>query len=132
MPPIISELIKITVAQGFKLDSPNFAQLRNSAVANGVKEQYYGNCTDTPNTLLWVIRACFFPLAFWTLCFLPLPKEWLSDKGPLESPEFRNAVKLMDVKGKPESYYLPFPHDSLPRPALTAPVCELVRPPIVR
>jgi hypothetical protein len=64
MPPIISELINFSVAQGFKLDSPGFAQLRKAAVANGVKEQYYGTCTDTPNTLLWVIRAYF--------SFLPL------------------------------------------------------------
>jgi hypothetical protein len=65
MPPIVSELIKFSVARGFKLDSPDFAQLR-TAVTNGgrVKEQYYGTCTDTPNTLLWVIRAYF--------SFLPL------------------------------------------------------------
>jgi hypothetical protein len=106
MPPIISELLKFSVARGFKLDSPGFAQLRKAAVAYGVKEQYYGTCTDTPNTLLWVIQ-------------------WLADKGPLESPEFRMAVEALDVKGKPESYYLPFAHDSLPRDALTAPLCEL-------
>ena len=64
MPPIVSELIKFNVARGFKLDSPDFAQLRKAAVANRVKEQYYGICTDTPNTLLWVIRAY--------LSFLPL------------------------------------------------------------
>ena len=62
MPPIVSELIKFTVARGFKLDSPNFARLRNSAVANGVKEQYFGSCKDTPNTLLWVIRVYLFLL----------------------------------------------------------------------
>jgi len=62
MPPIVSELIKFTVARGFKLDSPNFARLRNSAVANGVKEQYFGTCKDTPNTLLWVIRVYLFLL----------------------------------------------------------------------
>lgn len=45
--------------------------------------------------------------------------------------EFRKAVKALDVEGNPDSYYLPFAHDSLPRPALTAPLCELVRPPIV-
>jgi hypothetical protein len=64
MPPIVSELIKFSVAPVFKLDSPDFAQLRKAAIANGVKEQYYGTCTDTPNTLLWVIRAY--------LSFLPL------------------------------------------------------------
>jgi hypothetical protein len=57
MPPIVSELIKFSVKRGFKLDAPDFAQLRQAAVTNGVKEQYYGTCTDTPNTLLWVIRA---------------------------------------------------------------------------
>ncbi|KAF8240100.1 hypothetical protein L208DRAFT_1449600 [Tricholoma matsutake] len=106
MPPIVSELIKFSVAHGFKFDSSGFAQLRKAAVANGVKEQYYGTCTDTPNTLLWVIQ-------------------WLADKGPLESTEFRKAVKALDVEGNPDSYYLPFAHDSLPRPALTAPLCEL-------
>jgi hypothetical protein len=60
MPPIISELIKFSVAHGFKLDSPSFSMLRKSVVANGVKEQYYGTCTDTPNTLFWVIRAYLF------------------------------------------------------------------------
>ncbi|KIM35066.1 hypothetical protein M413DRAFT_32774 [Hebeloma cylindrosporum] len=106
MPPILSEIIKFKIAPGFELDSPNFAQLRESAVANGVKEQYYGICMDTPNTLFWVIQ-------------------WLADRGPLESLEFRNAVKVLDVEGTPESYYLPFGDDSLPRPALTVPLCEL-------
>jgi hypothetical protein len=66
MPPIVSELIKFSVARGFKLDSANFARLRQAAVTNGVKEQYYGTCTDTPNTLLWIIRAY---LTFLTLDF---------------------------------------------------------------
>ena len=57
MPPILSELIKCSVTRGVKLDSPSFAQLRQAAVANGVKEQYYATCTDAPTTLLWVIRA---------------------------------------------------------------------------
>ena len=127
MPPIISELIKFSVAPGFQFASPGFAQLRKAAVANGVKEQYYGTCTDTPNTLLWVIRAYFsLPLE----CSPTSSLEWHADKGPLESPEFREAVKALDVEGKPDSYYLPFAHDSLPRAALTAPVCELVRQPI--
>ena len=52
--------------------------------------------------------------------------EWIADKGPLQSKEFRDAVNALDESGKPENYYLPFAHDSLPRPALTAPVCELV------
>lgn len=49
------------------------------------------------------------------------------NKSALESPEFRNAVKALDVNETPQSWYLPFAHDSLPRPALTAPICELVR-----
>jgi hypothetical protein len=66
MPPIISELIKFNVPISFTLDSPGFAQLRQTAVANGVKEQYYGTCTDTPNTLLWVVRVylSFLPLEY--------------------------------------------------------------------
>ncbi|KAH9978334.1 hypothetical protein BJV74DRAFT_860011 [Russula compacta] len=100
MPPIVSQLLKFSVARGFKLDSPGFAQLRTVVVANGVKEQYMSTLS-------------------------PLPKEWPADKGPLKSPEFTEAVRALDVKGKPDSYYLPFAHDSLPRPALIAPVCEL-------
>lgn len=70
MPPIVSQLLKFSVARGFTLDSPGFAQLRTVAVANGVKEQYYGTCTDTPNTLFWVIRvylSCLAPEYFLTL-----------------------------------------------------------------
>ena len=80
-------------------------------------------------------HSCVFVLPSTLVCSftlnLPLLKEWLADKGPLESPEFREAVKALDVEGKPDSYYLPFAHDSLPRAALTAPLCELVRPPMV-
>jgi len=106
MPPIVSEILKFNVAPGFKLDSPAFAQLRKTVVANGVKEQYYGTSVDSPSVLFWVIQ-------------------WLANKGPLELPEFRKAVNALDVNGKPSSSYLPFAHDSLPRPALTAPLCEL-------
>ncbi|KAJ6570540.1 hypothetical protein DFH09DRAFT_916980 [Mycena vulgaris] len=106
MPPIVSEIVKFTVKAGFELDSPEFAQLRKAVVECGVKEQYYGTCTDTPNTLLWVIQ-------------------WPAFKGPLEADEFRTSVKALDVNGEPASCYLPFDHDSLPRTALTAPVCEL-------
>ena len=71
MPPIVSELIKFNVARHFKLDSLGFAQLREAAVANGVKEQYYGTSTDNPNTLFWVIRAYPSVLPFpWSA---PLP-----------------------------------------------------------
>ena len=75
--------------------------------------------------------VCIYP-ALLQSTFSPLPKEWPADKGPLKSPEFTEAVRALDVKGKPDSYYLPFAHDSLPRPALIAPVCELVRSLIVR
>jgi len=100
------KIVKITVKPGFSLDAPEFAQLRKIVVEAGVKEQYYGTCTDTPNTLLWVIQ-------------------WPATNGPLETHEFRKAVKALDVKGEPISAYLPFDHDSLPRAALTAPVCQL-------
>ncbi|KAJ6555566.1 hypothetical protein DFH09DRAFT_1262406 [Mycena vulgaris] len=106
MPPIVSEIVKFTVKPGFTLDSPEFAQLRKTAVESGVKEQYYGTCTDTANTLLWVIQ-------------------WPAAKGPLEAQEFRKCVKALDANGEPTSSYLPFAHDSLPRAALTAPVCQL-------
>ncbi|KAJ7653400.1 hypothetical protein B0H17DRAFT_1100822 [Mycena rosella] len=106
MPPIVSEIVKFTVKPGFALGSPEFAQLRTAAVECGVKEQYYGMCTDAPNTLLWVIQ-------------------WPADKGPLEAPEFRKSVKALDAAGEPVSSYLPFAHESLPRPALTAPMCQL-------
>jgi hypothetical protein len=81
MPPIISELIKFSVSRGFKLDSPSFAQLRNTVVVNGVKEQYYGTCQDNPNTLLWVISAYFF-LSFRLLSYLYRDKTGLRAKGP--------------------------------------------------
>ncbi|KDQ24544.1 hypothetical protein PLEOSDRAFT_161417 [Pleurotus ostreatus PC15] len=106
MPPIISELLKFTVAPSFRLASASFANLRRTVAANGAKEQYYGTDMNSSSILLWVIQ-------------------WHADKGPLESPEFRSAVKTLDVNETPQSWYLPFAHDSIPRPALTAPVCEL-------
>jgi hypothetical protein len=57
MPPIISEIVKITVDRAFTLDSPAFARLRKSVVQGGVKEQYYGIDTDEPTNLFWVIRT---------------------------------------------------------------------------
>ncbi|KAL4263912.1 Berberine/berberine-like domain-containing protein [Pleurotus pulmonarius] len=106
MPPVISELLKFTVAPSFRLASASFASLRRTVAANGAKEQYYGADMNTSSILLWVIQ-------------------WHADKGPFESPEFRNAVKALDVNETPQRWFLPFAHDSLPRPALTAPVCEL-------
>ncbi|KAJ6607806.1 hypothetical protein B0H10DRAFT_1885477 [Mycena sp. CBHHK59/15] len=106
MPPIVSEILKITVKSEFTLDSPEFAQVRKVVVECGVKEQYYGTCMDTPNTLLWVIQ-------------------WPADQGPLEAQEFRKCVAALDVSGEPVSSYLPFDHESLPRAALTARVCQL-------
>ncbi|KAJ7071560.1 hypothetical protein C8F01DRAFT_440409 [Mycena amicta] len=106
MPPIISQLVKFATKPGFTLASSAFVELRKAVVERGVKEQYYGLCTDAPNTLFWVIQ-------------------WPMPKGPQESSEFKDAIKALDVHGAPEITYLPFAHDSLPRPALTAPVCEL-------
>ncbi|KAJ7599452.1 hypothetical protein C8J56DRAFT_916744 [Mycena floridula] len=106
MPPIISEVLKINVEAGFLLDSPDFLKLRKAASECGVKEQYYGICDDSATTLLWVIQ-------------------WPADKGPLESVEFRKVVKALDVKGEPVSHYIPFAHESLPRAALNAPLCQL-------
>ncbi|KAJ7106667.1 hypothetical protein C8R44DRAFT_885937 [Mycena epipterygia] len=106
MPPIVSEILEITVNPSFRFDSAEFVQVRKAVVECGVKEQYYGICTDTLNTLLWVIQ-------------------WPADKGPLEAGEFRKCVKALDINGEPVSSCLPFDHESLPKAALTAPVCQL-------
>ncbi|KAJ7439755.1 hypothetical protein FB451DRAFT_1377795 [Mycena latifolia] len=106
MPPIVSELVKLTVKPGFTPAAPEFAQLRQAAAAYGAKEQYYGTCTDAPDTLFWIIQ-------------------WPASGGPLQAPDFRKAVAALDAQGDPASCYLPFAHESLPRPALTAPVCQL-------
>ena len=57
MPPITSEILKVKVDPSFTLDSVAFASLRDIPIKFDVKEQFYGLCTDEPNTLLWVIRA---------------------------------------------------------------------------
>jgi hypothetical protein len=57
MPPIISEFLRFTVKSGFNVASPAFTKLRKDVVANGVKEQYFGTDTDSPDTLVWVIRV---------------------------------------------------------------------------
>ncbi|KAF7294530.1 Glycoside hydrolase family 5 protein [Mycena indigotica] len=106
MPPIISQLIKFTTHSGFTLASGAFADLRRAVTRHGVQEQYYGLCTDAPNTLLWVIQ-------------------WPMPQGPQESASFKAFVNALDVSGTPAITYLPFAHESLPRPALMAPVCEI-------
>lgn len=57
MSAIISEILKVKVDPSFTLDSAAFASLREIPIKFDVKEQFYGLCTDEPNTLLWVIRA---------------------------------------------------------------------------
>ena len=57
MSPIISEILKIKANSTFTLDSPAFSLLRETPIKFGVKEQYYGKCTDEPDTLLWVISV---------------------------------------------------------------------------
>jgi hypothetical protein len=91
MPPIVSEIVKITVKPGFSLDAPEFAQLRKVVVEAGVKEQYYGTCTDTPNTLLWVIRAlipgCIIRSALIFICRVACHQRALGDTRVPESRE---------------------------------------------
>ncbi|KAF8481435.1 hypothetical protein JB92DRAFT_2765256 [Gautieria morchelliformis] len=112
MSHIISEIVKLTVEPGFSLDSPAFMKLRKSAVQGGVKEQYYGFDTKVPTTLFWVIQ-------------------WPGDINPAEykgsdpSENFRESLKALDAKSEPISHYLPFDSAEKPRPALTAPLCQL-------
>ena len=54
MPPIISEILKVKVDPSFTLDSVAFVSLQDIPIKFDVKEQFYGLCTDEPNTLLWV------------------------------------------------------------------------------
>ena len=44
---------------------------------------------------------------------------------------FRKSVREIDVNSNPSSWYLPFDSADLVRPALTAPVCQLVQVAIV-
>jgi len=108
MSPIISEILKITVGPGFKLNSPAFARLREAVVKAGVKEQYYGISMDESDNLFWVIQ--------WPVT---------GSKGPEQSEPFRESIKALDVDSKPTSWYLPFDNADKPRPALTAPLCQL-------
>ena len=57
MSSIISQILKLKVRPSFTVESLDFKLLRESAASEGVKEQYYGLCTDEPNTLLWVIST---------------------------------------------------------------------------
>ena len=95
-----------------------------------MKEQFYGLCTDEQNTLLWVIRASD------TVC-LSVPadledfEEWPKGVNPVDTTgsemrAFRESVKALDTNSHPLSWYQPFDSAELVRPALTAPVCQLV------
>ena len=54
---VISEILKIKAKSTFTLDSPAFSSLRETPIKKfGVKEQYYGRCTDETDTLIWVVR----------------------------------------------------------------------------
>ncbi|KAJ7286013.1 hypothetical protein C8J57DRAFT_1286485 [Mycena rebaudengoi] len=108
---IISEILKISVGPNFRLHSPAFASLREAVARRGVTEQYYGISTESAD-LMWVIQ--------WPKNMNPSASE-----GPEGLPEFREAVKALDVNSKPASWYLPFDDASLVRPALTAPLCQL-------
>ena len=69
MSPIISEILKIKANSTFTLDSPAFSSLRETPIKFGVKEQYYGKCTDEPDTLIWVVRASdpsYTPYSCWS------------------------------------------------------------------
>jgi len=48
------------------------------------------------------------------------PEEYKGPEG-----DFRARVNALDVKNKPTVWYFPFEDAKLPRPALTAPVCQL-------
>ena len=130
MSPIISEILKIKANSTFSLDSPAFSSLRETPIKFGVKEQYYGKCTDEPDTLIWVISASD-PSYLSTLTD-PLLIDWPKDVNPLDHTRndlqpFRKSVREMDVNSNPSSWYLPFDSADLVRPALTAPVCQLVQ-----
>jgi len=111
MSPIISEILKIKADSTLTLDGPAFSSLRETPIKFGVKEQYYGRCTDEPDTLIWVVH-------------------WPKDVNPMDHTRndmqaFRKSVREIDVNSNPSSWYLPFDSADLVRPALTAPVCQL-------
>ena len=133
MSPIISEILKIKANSTFTLDCPAFSSLREIPIKFGVKEQYYGRCTDEPDTLIWVVRASdpSYPTTpLHLLIFLLI--DWPKDVNPMDHTRndmqaFRKSVREMDVNSDPSSWYLPFDSADLVRPALTASVCQLVR-----
>ena len=130
MSPIISEILKIKASSTFTLDSPAFSSLRETPIKFGVKEQYYGRCIDEPDTLIWVVRAPD-PSYFCTSADLLLI-DWPKDVNPMDHTTndmqaFRKSLREIDVNSNPSSWYLPFDSADLVRPALTAPVCQLVQ-----
>ena len=130
MSPIISEILKIKARSTFTLDCPAFSSLREIPIKFGVKEQYYGRCTDEPDTLIWVVRASD-PSYLSTHADLLLI-DWPKSVNPMDHTgndmqAFRKSVKEIDVNSNPSSWYLPFDSADLVRPALTAPICQLVR-----
>ncbi|KAJ7634080.1 hypothetical protein DFH06DRAFT_1221028 [Mycena polygramma] len=106
---IISEIVKIAVKPGFDLASPSFAKLRQTSVASGVKEQYYGfsHAQGTDRHLCWVIQ-------------------WPSS-GPLQAESFRDELKRLDANESPTSWLVPFDDAWQPRRALVALCAQLVR-----
>lgn len=130
MSPIISEILKIKVDSTFTLDCPAFSTLRETPIRLGVKEQYYGTCTDEPDTLMWVVRtsdpSCLSAPADLLLI------DWPKGVNPMDYTRndmqaFRKSVREMDVNSNPSLWYLPLDSADSVRPALTAPVCQLVR-----
>ena len=127
---IISEILKIKAKSTFTLNCPAFSSLRETPIKFGVKEQYYGKCTDEQDTLIWVLRAPsgLSSISSPDLLFI----DWPKGVNPMDHTRndmqaFRKFVREMDVNSNPSSWYLPFDSADLVRPALTAPVCQLVQ-----
>ncbi|KAL1744178.1 hypothetical protein HDZ31DRAFT_82849 [Schizophyllum fasciatum] len=95
MSAITLEILKITVRPSFDLASAAFARLRQTAVAAGVKEQYYGMVQDRVNLLCWLIE---WPVGM---------RDPMSYAGP-EPAKFDFREERAPIS-----------------PALTAPVCEI-------
>ncbi|KAJ6493622.1 hypothetical protein C8R47DRAFT_1070144 [Mycena vitilis] len=109
---IISEIVKIAVKPGFDLASPSFAKLRQTSVASGVKEQYYGfsHAQGAGRHLCWIIQ-------------------WPSS-GPLQAESFRDELKRLDANESPASWLVPFNDAWQPRRALVAPCAQLCTVPL--
>ncbi|KAJ7252727.1 hypothetical protein B0H12DRAFT_1117561, partial [Mycena haematopus] len=110
---IISEIVKIAVEPGFDIASHVFAKLRQTSVASGVKEQYYGlsHAEGPGRHLCWVIQ-------------------WPETSGPLQTDSFRSGLKQLDMNGSPSSWLVPFDDASQPRRALVAPCAQLCTVPL--